>query len=80
MSDATNAAAAPHDPHLSLEALRQAIAILDAKIRTLHNRAHTTAAGSDDTYETHAATLEAKRARLAEQLGAALSKTNSNLL
>jgi chaperonin cofactor prefoldin len=80
MSDATNPAAAPHDPRLSPEALRQAIDTLDAKIRTLHNRAHTTAAGSDDTYEAHAATLETKRARLAEQLEATRSKINSSQL
>jgi hypothetical protein len=62
---------APRDPRLSESALRHALEELDAKIRTLHNRAHATAAGSPNTYETHAAALEAKRARLAEQLGQA---------
>ncbi|WP_310393930.1 hypothetical protein [Hymenobacter sp.] len=63
--------AAPRDPHLSETALRQALDELDAKIRTLHNRTHATAAGSPNTYAAHAAALEAKRARLAEQLGQA---------
>ena len=62
---------APRDPRLSEAALHHALDELDAKIRTLHNRAHATAAGSPNTYETHAAALEAKRARLAEQLGQA---------
>jgi hypothetical protein len=56
-------------PRLSEAELRQALDELDTKIRTLHNRAHATAAGSPNTYETHATSLEAKRARLAEQLG-----------
>ena len=61
----------PRDPRLSETALRQALDELDAKIKTLHNRAHATAAGSPNTYTAHAAALEAKRARLAEQLGQA---------
>jgi hypothetical protein len=58
-------------PQLSEHDLRQALTELDAKIRTLHNRAHATAAGSPNTYEAHAEALEAKRARLAQQLGQA---------
>jgi hypothetical protein len=61
-------ASAPRDPQLSATNLRLALDELDAKIKTLHNRAHTTAAGSANTYEAHAAALEAKRARLAAQL------------
>lgn len=61
-------ASAPRDPQLSATNLRLALDELDAKIKTLHNRAHATAAGSTNTYEAHAATLEAKRARLAAQL------------
>jgi hypothetical protein len=56
-------------PRLSESELRQALDELDAKIRTLHNRAHATVAGSPNTYEEHAAALEAKRALLARQLG-----------
>lgn len=55
-------------PQLTADALHQALDELDAKIKTLHNRAHATAAGSPSTYQQHAAALEAKRARLAEQL------------
>ena len=64
----TSDAPAPRDPHLSAANLHLALDELDAKIRTLHHRAHATAAGSDNTYEAHAAALEAKRARLAAQL------------
>ena len=62
---------AQRPPQLSEHALRQALAELDTKIQTLHNRAHATAAGSTNTYEAHAESLEAKRALLAEQLGKA---------
>ena len=58
----------PRDPRLSETDLHQALAELDAKIKTLHHRAHATVAGSPNTYQAHAAALEAKRARLAEQL------------
>ena len=61
----------PRAPRLSETELRQALDELDAKIRTLHNRAHATAAGSPSTYQQHADALEAKRAQLAEQLGQA---------
>ncbi len=66
----------PRDPRLSETALRRALDELDAKIQTLHNRAHATAAGSSNTYQQHAAVLEAKRARLAEQLGQAPAPSN----
>ena len=56
-------------PRLSENELRQALDELDAKIKTLHNRANATAAGSPNTYEEHAAALETKPALLAEQLG-----------
>jgi hypothetical protein len=59
---------AQRPPLLSEHDLRQALSELDAKIKTLHNRAHATAAGSLNTYQAHAEALEAKRARLAEQL------------
>ena len=59
---------AQRPPQLSEYDLRQALTELDTKIQTLHNRAHTTAAGSPNTYEAHARALEAKRALLAEQL------------
>ncbi|MCC3155483.1 hypothetical protein Q3A66_20675 [Hymenobacter sp. BT770] len=59
---------AQRPPQLSEHALRQALSELDAKIQTLHNRAHATAAGSPNTYQAHAEALEAKRARLAQQL------------
>ena len=59
---------AQRPPLLSEHALRQALGELDAKIQTLHNRAHATAAGSSNTYQAHAEALEAKRARLAQQL------------
>ncbi|WP_201980078.1 hypothetical protein [Hymenobacter rubidus] len=58
----------PRDPRLSAADLHQALDELDAKIKTLHSRAHATVAGSTNTYEAHATALEAKRARLAEQL------------
>ena len=54
--------------NLSPAALHQALTELDAKIRTLHNRAHATVAGSTATYHQHAVALEAKRARLLERL------------
>ena len=55
--------------HLSDADLRQALEELDAKIKTLHNRAQATTAGSHATYHEHAAALEAKRAKLVAQLG-----------
>lgn len=55
-------------PHLHGADLHQALEELDAKIQTLRNRAHATAAGSLATYLAHADALEVKRARLAEQL------------
>lgn len=58
-------------PQLSETALRQALDELDAKIKTLHARAQATAAGSPSTHEQHAASLEAKRALLVQQLGQA---------
>ncbi len=60
--------AASPAPHLSATHLRQALDELDAKIHTLRQRAHATAAGSPATYQAHADALEAKRARLAAQL------------
>ena len=54
--------------NLSPEAVHQALNELDAKIQTLHNRAHATVAGSTATYHQHAVALEAKRARLLERL------------
>lgn len=62
----SDSAAAPV-PHLSTADLRQALDELDAKIHTLRQRAHATAAGSPATYQAHADALEAKRARLATQ-------------
>ena len=64
----TSDASAPRDPQLSAANLRLALDELDAKIKTLHNCAHATATGSANTYEAHAAALEAKRSRLAAQL------------
>jgi hypothetical protein len=61
----------PRAPQLSEAALRQSLTELDAKIQTLRNRAHATAAGSPNTYQQHAEALETKRAQLAEQLGQA---------
>lgn len=58
----------PRDPRLSETALRRALDELDAKIKTLYNRAHATVSGSPNTYHAHAVALEAKRVRLAEQL------------
>ena len=66
----------PRDPHLAEAPLRLALDELDAKIQTLHRRAHATAAGSPNTYEAHATALEAKRARLAEQLSEAPAPTD----
>jgi len=57
--------------HLSDADLRQALEELDTKIKTLHNRAQATTAGSHATYHEHAAALEAKRAKLVAQLGPA---------
>jgi len=65
----------PRAPQLSETELRQALDELDAKIQTLRNRAHATAAGSPNTYLEHADALETKRAQLAEQLGQASSST-----
>ena len=65
----------PRDPRLSENDLHQALEELDAKIKTLHNRAHATVAGSPNTYQAHAVVLEAKRARLAEQLSQAPTPT-----
>ncbi|WP_375419507.1 hypothetical protein [uncultured Hymenobacter sp.] len=55
-------------PRLSSADLHQALEELDAKIQTLRQRAHATAAGSPATYLEHANALEAKRAQLAAQL------------
>jgi hypothetical protein len=55
--------------HLNEEALHQALDELDAKIKTLQNRAHATTVNSQNTYHEHIATLEAKRAKLATLLG-----------
>jgi len=55
--------------NLSDAALRQALDELEGKIRTLHNRAHATVAGSPHTYHEHAAMLEAKRNKLLQRLG-----------
>lgn len=65
----TTAPDSSRDPHLSEAALRQALNELDTKIQTLRNRAHATATGSPNTYQQHADALEAKRTRLAGQLG-----------
>ncbi|TGE08300.1 sll1863 family stress response protein [Hymenobacter fodinae] len=54
--------------HLSATELHQALEELDAKIRTLQNRAHATTANSQHTYHEHIAALETKRAGLAAQL------------
>ncbi len=67
---------AQRPPQLSEHELHQALNELDAKIQTLHNRAHATAAGSPNTYQAHAVALEAKRALLAEQLGKASTPTD----
>lgn len=63
--------------NLSAEALHQALTELDAKIRTLHNRANATTAGSSATYQQHAEALEAKRARLVERLHATATPTET---
>jgi hypothetical protein len=55
--------------HLNAESLRLALDELDGKIKTLRNRAHATTATSQHTYHEHIASLEAKRAKLAEKLG-----------
>jgi len=65
-------------PRLTESELHQALDELDAKIKTLHNRAHATAAGSPNTYEQHAAALEAKRALLAQQLGQSPTPTDGS--
>ncbi|TGE25284.1 hypothetical protein E5K00_08865 [Hymenobacter aquaticus] len=57
--------------HLSEAELHQALDELDAKIKTLRNRAHATAVGSENTYHEHIAALEVKRAKLAELVGPA---------
>lgn len=59
----------PRAPRLTESELHQALDELDAKIKTLRNRAHATAAGSPSTYQQHADVLEAKRAGLVLQLG-----------
>ncbi|MCC3160763.1 hypothetical protein LJ737_26235 [Hymenobacter sp. 15J16-1T3B] len=58
---------APH--HLSTVELQQALDELDTKIKTLHARANTTAAGAPHHYHEHIAALEVKRRQLGEQLG-----------
>ena len=58
----------PRAPHLTETKLHQALEGLDAKIKTLLNRVHATAAGSANTYQQHAEALTTKRAQLAEQL------------
>ena len=58
----------PRAPRLTEPELRRSLDELDAKIRTLRNRAHATAAGSPNTYQQHADALETKRGQLAEQL------------
>jgi hypothetical protein len=67
----------PRAPRLTESELRQALDELDAKIQTLRNRAHATAAGSPNTYQQHADALETKRAQLAEQLGQAPAADDS---
>jgi hypothetical protein len=57
--------------HLSDNDIRQALDDLDSKIKTLRNRAHATTEGAPHTYHEHIAMLEAKRNKLAEQLGPA---------
>lgn len=64
--------------HLSEQELHRALHELDAKIQTLRNRAHATAAGSPATYEEHATALETKRARLATQLAEAPAPTSAD--
>jgi peptidoglycan hydrolase CwlO-like protein len=54
--------------HLSAAELHQALDELDAKIRTLQNRAHATTAHSQHTYHEHIAALETKRDKLAAQM------------
>lgn len=63
--------------HLSDADLRQALDELDNKIKTLRNRAHATAAGSENTYHEHIAALEVKRSKLAERLGPAPDSNGS---
>lgn len=60
--------------HLSEAELHQALDELDAKIKTLRNRTHATAVGSENTYHEHIAALEVKRAKLAELIGPASTK------
>jgi hypothetical protein len=57
--------------HLSDQDLRHSLEDLDGKIKTLRNRAHATTEGAPHTYHEHIAMLEAKRNKLAEQLGPA---------
>ena len=56
---------------LSETLLRRALDALDAKIKTLHNCAYATVAGSPNACEAHATALEAKRVQLAGQLAQA---------
>ncbi|TGE14175.1 hypothetical protein [Hymenobacter elongatus] len=57
--------------HLSEADLRQSLDELDAKIKTLRNRVHATAANSQNTYHEHIAALEMKRTKLADLIGPA---------
>ncbi|PJJ59380.1 sll1863 family stress response protein [Hymenobacter chitinivorans] len=57
--------------HLSETELHQALDELDAKIKTLRNRAHATTVNSENTYHEHIAALEVKRAKLADLVGPA---------
>ena len=68
----------PRTPHLSEPKLSQALEELNAKIKTLRNRAHATAAGSPNTYQQHADALEVKRADLARQLGQSPAPTDGS--
>ncbi|WP_400191649.1 hypothetical protein [Hymenobacter sp. B81] len=54
--------------NLSPAELRLALDELDAKIKTLNARANATTAHSPHHYHEHAAALEAKRHKLAQQL------------
>ena len=51
--------------------LRRTLDALNAKIKTLYNRAHATVAGSPNACEAHATALGAKRVQLAGQLAQA---------
>ena len=68
----------PRAPRLSESDLRRALDELEAKIQTLHNRAHATAAGSPNSYQQHADALETKRAQLAEQLDQSLAPADGS--